>query len=89
MQVADENPIDMETFSQILELDEDEAVRDFSTEMVWQYFTQAATTFDDLDNALYVPPCLLLSRALLSPTLSSLSLSRPTRSHAFLPRSQA
>ena len=44
----------MDTFSQILELDEDESVRDFSTEMVWQYFTQAATTFDDLDLALYV-----------------------------------
>lgn len=45
----------METFNQILELDEDET-RDFSSEMVWSYFTQAGTTFLDMDSALCVRP---------------------------------
>jgi HPt (histidine-containing phosphotransfer) domain-containing protein len=46
--------IDMETFQQILELDEDET-RDFSAGMVWAYFQQASSTFDDMSAALYVP----------------------------------
>ena len=47
-------PIDMETFQQILELDENPSVREFSTDMVWQYFAQAKVTFTDMDEALYV-----------------------------------
>lgn len=43
--------IDMDTFEQILELDEDDT-RDFSAEMVWQYFDQAKLTFTDMDAAL-------------------------------------
>ena len=54
MQVTDAQPINMETFTQILELDEDEAIRDFSSEMVWAFFGQAGVTFDDMDAALYV-----------------------------------
>ena len=45
--------IDMETFEQILELDEDEK-HEFSADMVWQYFSQATVTFTDMDDALYV-----------------------------------
>lgn len=50
--------VDMETFEQILELDEEDS-REFSSEMVWQYFSQAKLTFSDMDEALYVhhSPC--------------------------------
>lgn len=47
----EEDPIDMETFQQILELDEEDD-REFSKDMVWAYFTQAKQTFEDLDDAL-------------------------------------
>ncbi|TFK40686.1 signal transduction histidine kinase [Crucibulum laeve] len=40
--------IDMETFQQILELDEDGY--DFSRGMAWEYFSQAGTTFEEMDN---------------------------------------
>ncbi|OCH92597.1 histidine-phosphotransfer domain, HPT domain-containing protein [Obba rivulosa] len=42
--------IDLETFLQILDLDEDET-HEFSKEMVWQYFSQASTTFVEMDDA--------------------------------------
>ena len=45
--------IDMETFHQILDLDEDET-HDFSAGMAWAYFEQAGTTFQDMEEALYV-----------------------------------
>ena len=48
---AKEDDIDMETFEQILELDEDDT-HDFSCEMVWQYFSQAQVTFQQMDDAL-------------------------------------
>ncbi|KAJ6557248.1 histidine-phosphotransfer domain, HPT domain-containing protein [Mycena vulgaris] len=44
-------PVDMDIFGQILELD-DEDTHDFSKEMVVAYFSQASTTFDDMDKAL-------------------------------------
>ena len=44
--------VDQETFQQILELDEDEG-REFSKGMVYDYFTQAEKTFDDMDGAVY------------------------------------
>lgn len=44
--------IDMETFQQILELDDSEDDREFSREMVWAYFSQAEKTFGELDEAL-------------------------------------
>jgi hypothetical protein len=43
----------MDTFGQILELDEDDT-HDFSKEMVDAFFSQASTTFEDMDKALYV-----------------------------------
>ncbi|RXW24513.1 hypothetical protein EST38_g1369 [Candolleomyces aberdarensis] len=51
VEVAEE-PIDMEIFQQILELDEDDDDRDFSKGMVEAYFTQAEETFEKLDKAL-------------------------------------
>ncbi|PCH40317.1 hypothetical protein WOLCODRAFT_67973, partial [Wolfiporia cocos MD-104 SS10] len=42
--------IDMETFHQILDLDEDDT-HDFSKGMAWAYFTQASTTFVEMDEA--------------------------------------
>jgi osomolarity two-component system, phosphorelay intermediate protein YPD1 len=42
--------IDMEVLGQLLELDEDDP--DFSKEMAFAYFSQAETTFIDLDAAL-------------------------------------
>lgn len=42
----------MDTFNQILELDEDEDTRDFSQPMVWAYFEQAETTFENMKTSL-------------------------------------
>jgi len=42
--------VDMETFQQILELDED-GTREFSRGMSWAYFSQVDTTFKDMDKA--------------------------------------
>ncbi|EJF61052.1 histidine-phosphotransfer domain HPT domain-containing protein [Dichomitus squalens LYAD-421 SS1] len=42
--------IDLETFNQILDLDEDDT-HDFSLGMAEAYFTQASTTFKDMDAA--------------------------------------
>ncbi|KAI0317314.1 signal transduction histidine kinase [Amylostereum chailletii] len=52
---AEEDPstadiVDFETFSQILELDED-GTYEFSAGMAGAYFSQAQTTFDDMDEA--------------------------------------
>lgn len=49
--IDERDPIDMDTFQQILELDEEDD-REFSKEMVWAYFSQAEKTFGDLDEAL-------------------------------------
>jgi osomolarity two-component system, phosphorelay intermediate protein YPD1 len=47
---ADLAGIDMETFSQIRDLDEEDDY-EFSKGMAWAYFDQAATTFEDMDQA--------------------------------------
>ncbi|CAI2184495.1 4316_t:CDS:2, partial [Funneliformis geosporum] len=47
----DSDLIDHETFDQLLEMDDDED-HDFSKSIVWNYFEQAETTFDSMDNAL-------------------------------------
>lgn len=44
------NIIDMEIFAQLLEMDDDD--EQFSKEIVWNYFDQAATTFEKMDAAL-------------------------------------
>lgn len=44
----------METFYQILDLDEEDT-REFSAGMVWAYFEQAGSTFVEMEEALYVP----------------------------------
>lgn len=43
--------IDMDTFCQLLEMD-DEDDREFSKEIVWNFFEQANTTFKEMDDAL-------------------------------------
>lgn len=50
--------IDMETFQQILELDEADEC-EFSLGMATAYFTQARTTFAEMDEALYAQYRLL------------------------------
>jgi len=42
--------IDIETFHQILDLDEDDT-HDFSKGMAWAYFSQASSTFTEMDEA--------------------------------------
>ncbi|CAO1613347.1 unnamed protein product [Parajaminaea phylloscopi] len=42
--------IDMDTFGQLLEMD-DEDDREFSKEIVWNFFEQANTTFQEMDEA--------------------------------------
>jgi len=44
--------VDMATFSQILEMDEDENERDFSKPLVFSFFEQAKETFTKVDQAL-------------------------------------
>lgn len=45
-------PIDMETFQQILELDEDGESYDFAWEMASAYMEQAETTFEEMEEAM-------------------------------------
>ena len=47
--------IDMDIFGQLLEMD-DEDDREFSREIVWNYFDQAESTFEKMDKALCVHP---------------------------------
>ncbi|KAI0643092.1 histidine-phosphotransfer domain HPT domain-containing protein [Trametes meyenii] len=49
-EIDQENIIDLDTFNQILDLDEDDT-HDFSLGMAEAYFTQASTTFVDMDKA--------------------------------------
>lgn len=42
----------MPTFSQILEMDEDEAEREFSKPLVLNFFEQAEETFEKMEKAL-------------------------------------
>ncbi|KAI9064651.1 histidine-phosphotransfer domain, HPT domain-containing protein [Trametes sanguinea] len=49
-EISTERVIDLDTFNQILDLDEDET-HDFSLGMTEAYFTQARTTFVDMDKA--------------------------------------
>jgi len=51
--------VDTNTFSQILEMDEDS--HDFSMPLVINFFEQADETFDNMDKALCVPLSLFLS----------------------------
>ncbi|KAF2099928.1 histidine containing phosphotransmitter protein [Rhizodiscina lignyota] len=44
--------VDQATFSQILEMDEDEDEREFSKSIVYDFFEQARSTFDKMDKAL-------------------------------------
>lgn len=60
--------IDMETFTQILDLDE-EGTHDFSKGMAWAYFSQADSTFTEMNEAVSV----LLSSISLSPHLPPLN----------------
>lgn len=44
--------IDGDTFEQILEMDDDEEDRDFSKGIVYGFFEQAESTFENMDKAL-------------------------------------
>lgn len=46
--------VDQATFSQILEMDDDEDERDFSKSIVYDFFEQARNTFEKMDTAQYV-----------------------------------
>lgn len=65
VQVDEKNVIDFETFTQILDLDEDDT-HDFSLGMAEAYFAQASTTFVDMDNALYVPPSVTFDSCIIT-----------------------
>ena len=69
LQVDQEGVIDLDTFNQILDLDEDDT-HEFSLGMTEAYFTQASTTFTDMDQALYV----ILPRLFLPCSVHPLSL---------------
>jgi len=44
--------IEMPTFEQILEMDDDEEEREFSKSIVYDFFEQAESTFEKMENAL-------------------------------------
>jgi osomolarity two-component system phosphorelay intermediate protein YPD1 len=44
--------IDPTTFEQILEMDDDEEERDFSKSIVYDFFSQAESTFEKMDTSL-------------------------------------
>ena len=44
--------LDTATFGQILEMDDDEDERDFSRSIVFDFFTQAESTFEKMDSCL-------------------------------------
>lgn len=46
--------VDLATFEQILEMDDDESDREFSSSIVFGFFEQAETTFDTIEKAMYV-----------------------------------
>ncbi|KAG8891604.1 hypothetical protein FRC00_013403, partial [Tulasnella sp. 408] len=54
-------PIDMEIFSQILELDEDDEDQTFSKSIVSNYFEQVVTTFEDMEKGIKANDLLKLS----------------------------
>lgn len=55
--------IDVATFEQILEMDDDEDERDFSKSIVFDFFQQADSTFDKMDENMCVfPPLCLIKR---------------------------
>jgi osomolarity two-component system phosphorelay intermediate protein YPD1 len=48
---ANQDLLDMATFDQLLDMD-DEEDHEFSKSIVWDYFKQAEATFEDMDGAL-------------------------------------
>lgn len=79
-QIETENVIDLETFNQILDLDEDDT-HDFSLGMAEAYFSQASTTFTDMEDALYVP---LSHSVCTSPSISLPALDFAHATHLYL-----
>lgn len=53
MDVSFGDGVDVNTFNQILEMDDTDE-REFSSALVFDFFTQAEDTFSSMDNALYV-----------------------------------
>ncbi|KAL8726843.1 MAG: hypothetical protein Q9166_006459 [cf. Caloplaca sp. 2 TL-2023] len=49
--------IELMTFEQILEMDDDEEERDFSKSIVFGFFEQAENTFKNMDASLYMHEC--------------------------------
>ena len=47
-----DDSIDGPTFEQILEMDDEEDEREFSKSLVYDFFTQAETTFTNMDTNL-------------------------------------
>ena len=48
--------VDVATFEQILEMDDDEEEREFSKSIVFDFFQQADSTFDKMDENMCVSP---------------------------------
>lgn len=46
--------LDMQTFEQILEMDNDEDDREFSRSIVYGFFEQAETSFAEMEEAMWV-----------------------------------
>ena len=51
-----EDQIDPATFEQILEMDDDEEEREFSNSIVFDFFQQADSTFDKMDENMCASP---------------------------------
>ena len=77
---AFEGFIDQTTFGQILEMDDEES-REFSKSIVFGYFDQAESTFEDMHGAMYVTPMAQFSGNLAGVSFTNRqSLQREARS---------
>ena len=50
--------VEMSTFEQILDLDDDEEGKEFTKGIVYSFLEQAEQTFDKMDASVYTPPVL-------------------------------
>lgn len=68
---AESSVINMEIFSQILEMDDDDDDREFSKSIVFNFFEQANSTLVDIDKAM----CVLFFKAIYTAAWSCRTMS--------------
>ena len=82
--------LDLSTFEQILEMDDDEDEREFSRSIVYGFFEQAEATFGKMDKSLYVDTSFISPAFSRSFSFTSLYVSEhlPNMALARLPKAK-